>query len=85
MAGPLEKLGEIAYRSGDLADARRHLEEALQLVRGICKVCTESLLSELADVIGSQGDNSTMVASLLYERDTLRVELGLPAIEPWTI
>jgi hypothetical protein len=83
MATPLERLSELAYRAGDLPAARRHIEEALELVRGICNCCRYDLLSELAQVISDQGNDTTAVAGLLHECDTLRVELGLAAIEPW--
>lgn len=85
MAAPLERLSEIAYRGGDLQASRGHIEEALDLVRGTCKVCTENLLSDLAQVISAQGDDPTAVRSLLAERDRLRVELGLPGRDPWTV
>jgi non-specific serine/threonine protein kinase len=85
MAAPLERLSEIAYRGGDLRASREHIEEALGLVRGICKVCTENLLSDLAQVTSAQGDDPAAVRSLLAERDRLRVELGLPGRDPWTI
>ena len=85
MAAPLERLSEIAYRAGDLRASREHIEEALDLVGGICKVCTENLLSELAQVISAQGDDPGAVRRLLAERDRLRVELDLPAGDPWTI
>jgi hypothetical protein len=83
MASPLDHLGELAYRVGDFRAARQHLEEALQLIRGICKVCTENLLSDLAEVISTQGDDTTDTAMLLQERDRLRVELGLRTVNPW--
>jgi hypothetical protein len=38
MTSPLEFLGEIAYRRGDLRAVRAHLEEGLALARAICKV-----------------------------------------------
>ena len=85
MAAPLERLSEIAYRGGDLRASREHIEEALDLVRGICRVCTENLLSDLAQVISAQGDDPAAVRSLLAERDRLRVELGLPGRDPWTV
>jgi predicted ATPase/DNA-binding SARP family transcriptional activator len=83
MASPLRHLGELAYRVGDFRAARRHLEEALQLIRGICKVCTENVLSDLAEVISAQGGDTIDTASLLHERDRLRVELGLRTTNPW--
>jgi predicted ATPase len=83
-AAPLERLSEIAYRNGDLRGSRAYIEEALGLVRDMCKVCTENLLSELAQVISTQGDGPAAVRSLLAERDRLRVELGLPGRDPWT-
>ncbi len=85
MAAPLERLSEIAYRRGDLEASREHIEEALDLVQGICKVCTESLISDLAQVIGAQGDDPAAVHRLLADRDRLRVELGLPGHDPWTV
>jgi hypothetical protein len=85
MAAPLERLSEIAYRSGDLRTSRERIEEALDLVRGICKVCTENLLSDLAQVISAQGDDPAAVRGLLAERDRLRVEIGLPGRDPWTV
>ena len=85
MAAPLERLSEIAYRSGDLQASREHIEEALDLVRGTCKVCTENLISDLAQVISAQGTDPAAVTSLRAERDRLRVELGLPGRDPWTV
>jgi predicted ATPase len=85
MAAPLERLSEIAYRGGDLQASRAHIEEALDLVRGICKVCTENLISDLAQALSAQGDDPAAVRSLLAERDRLRVELGLPGRDPWTV
>ncbi len=85
MAAPLERLSEIAYRDGDLQTSRELIEEALDLVRGTCKVCTENLSSDLAHVISAQGDAPAAVRRLLAERDRLRVELGLPGHDPWTV
>jgi predicted ATPase/DNA-binding SARP family transcriptional activator len=85
MAAPLERLSEIAYRRGDLRASREHIQEALDLVRGICKVCTENLISDLAQVISAQGGDSATVRRLLAERDRLRVEIGLPGHDPWTV
>jgi tetratricopeptide (TPR) repeat protein len=84
MTSPLEFLGEIAYRRGDLPAARGHLEEGLALARAICKVCTQNLLAELAEVAAAQGGDPAEVTSLRAERDRLRVELGLPPRDPWT-
>jgi predicted ATPase len=77
-------LGEIAYRRGDLRAARGHLEEGLALARAICKVCTQNLLAELAEVAAAQGGDPAEVTSLRAERDRLQVELGLPPRDPWT-
>jgi tetratricopeptide (TPR) repeat protein len=85
LVAPLERLSDIAYRGGDLRASREHIEEALDLVRGICKVCTENLLSDLAHVASAQGDDPAAISSLLAERDRLRVELGLPGRDPWTV
>ena len=85
MVGPLERLSDIAYRGGDLRAAREHIQEALDLVRGLCKVCTENLISDLAQVLSAQGNDQAAVRRLLAERDRLRVELGLPGHDPWTI
>jgi ATP/maltotriose-dependent transcriptional regulator MalT len=85
MVGPLERLSHIAYRGGDLQAAREHTQEALDLVRGLCKVCTENLISNLAQVLTAQGDDPAAVRRLLAERDRLRVELGLPGHDPWTV
>lgn len=85
MAAPLERLSEIAYRGGNLQASREHIEEALDLVRGTCKVCTESLSSDLAYVISAQANDPAAVRRLLAERDRLRVELGLPGHDPWTV
>jgi predicted ATPase/DNA-binding SARP family transcriptional activator len=85
MAGPLERLSEIAYRSGDLQASREHIKEALDHVRGLCKVCTENMISNLAHVLSIQGDDPAAVNRLIAERDRLRVELGLPGHDPWTI
>jgi hypothetical protein len=85
MAAPLERLSEIAYHRDDLQASREHIEEALDLVRGTCKVCTENLISDLAQVLSAQGDDPAAVRRLLAERDRLRVELGLPGGRPWTI
>jgi hypothetical protein len=84
MTSPLEFLGEIAYRRGDLRAARAHLEEGLALARAICKVCTQNLLAELAEVAAAQGGDPAEVTSLRAERDRLQVELGLPPRDPWT-
>ena len=85
MAAPLERLSKIAYRGGDLQASREHIEEALDLVRGTCKVCTENLSSDLARVISAQANDPAVVRRLLAERDRLRVELGLPGHDPWTV
>jgi predicted ATPase/DNA-binding SARP family transcriptional activator len=85
MAAPLERLSEITYRGGDLQASREHIEEALDLVRGMCKVCTENLISDLAQVLSAQGDDPGAVSDLLTERDRLRVELGFPGRDPWTV
>jgi tetratricopeptide (TPR) repeat protein len=85
MAGPLERLSDIAYRGGDLQASREHIEEALDLVRGLCKVCTENMISNLAHVRSAQGDDPAAVRPLLAERDRLRVELGLPPHDAWTL
>jgi len=85
MVGPLERLSHIAYRGGDLQAAREHIEEALDLVRGLCKVCTENTLTDLAQVLSAQGHDPAAVRTLLAERDRLRVELGLPGHDPWTV
>src|SRR5262249_61928849 len=84
MVGPLERLSHIAYRGSDLQAAREHIEEALGLVRGLCKVCTENTLTDLAQVLSAQGHDPATVSTLLAERDRLRVELGLPGHDPWT-
>jgi hypothetical protein len=85
MVGPLERLSDIAYRGGDLQASREHIEEALDLVRGLCKVCTENMISNLAHVLTAQGHDPAAVRTLLAERDRLRVELGLPGHDPWTV
>ncbi len=85
MAAPLERLSEIAYLGDDLRAAREHIEEALDLVRGICRVCTENLISDLAQVLSTQGDDPAAVRRLRAERDRLRVELGLPGRDPWRV
>jgi hypothetical protein len=85
MTAPLERLSEITFRSGDLQASREHIEEALGLVRGMCKVCTENLISELAQVLSALGDDPDAVSDLLAERDRLRVELGFPGRDPWTV
>jgi hypothetical protein len=85
MVGPLERLSDIAYRGGDLQAARAHLQEALGLVRGLCKVCTENMISNLAHVLSAQGGDPAAIRTLLAERDRLRLELGLPGHDPWTI
>jgi len=85
MVGPLERLSDIAYRGGDLQASREHIEEALGLVRGLCKVCTENMISNLAHVLSAQSDDPAVVHRLLAERDRLRVELGLPGHDPWTV
>jgi hypothetical protein len=85
MANPLARLSDIAYRGGDLRAAREHIEEALGLVRGLCKLCTEDLICDLAQVRSAQGDDPAAVRTLLAERDRLRLELGLPGHDPWTI
>jgi predicted ATPase/DNA-binding SARP family transcriptional activator len=85
MAEPLERLSEIAYRRGDLQASREHIEEAFGLVQGTCKVCTENLISDLAQVLNAQGGDPAAVHHLLAERDRLRVELGLPGRDPWTV
>ena len=85
MVGPLERLSEIAYLGGDLQAAREHIQEALNLVRGLCKVCTENMISNLAYVLSAQDDDPAAVRRLLTERDRLQVELGLPGHDPWTV
>jgi tetratricopeptide (TPR) repeat protein len=85
MTAALERLSDIAYRRGDLQASREHIEEALGLVQGMCKVCTENLISDLAQVLSAQGDDPAAVGHLLAERDRLRVEVGLPGRDPWTV
>jgi predicted ATPase/DNA-binding SARP family transcriptional activator len=85
MTAPLERLSEIAYGGGDVQASREHIEEALDLVRGMCKVCTENLISDLVQVLSAQGDDLDTVGGLLAERDRLRVELGFPGRDPWTV
>jgi predicted ATPase/DNA-binding SARP family transcriptional activator len=85
MTNPLERLSNVAYRRGDLEASREHIEEALDYARGLCKVCTENLISDLAQVLTAQGSDPAAVRRLLAERDRLRVQLGFPGREPWTV
>jgi hypothetical protein len=85
MTNPLERLSNVAYRLGDLEASREHIEEALDYARGLCKVCTENLISDLAQVLTAQGGDPAAVRRLLAERDRLRVQLGFPGREPWTV